>query len=126
MREPNDTLVADEEYPSPDLLDPDSEVPTANLVAISDDAIPVRAVDEEQGTGCLLERAGHCGRAVCSGDVHADLQLATPRVHADPQHAVPRSNPMNHQISSCPKEFSCPIACRCSGYPFASTTIPVA
>jgi hypothetical protein len=47
-RETTPTLVADEEYPSPDLLDPSADVSTMNLVAISDDAIPVRAVDDER------------------------------------------------------------------------------
>jgi hypothetical protein len=47
MRETLTTLVADEEYPSPDLLDGADDVPTLSLVAISDDAVPVQAVDDE-------------------------------------------------------------------------------
>ncbi len=47
-RETIPTLVADEEYPSPDLLDPSADASTMNLVAIADDAIPLQAVDDEK------------------------------------------------------------------------------
>ncbi len=46
MRPRITTLVADEGYPSEDLLEGGVEVPTLSLVAIDDDAIPVQAVDD--------------------------------------------------------------------------------
>ena len=82
MRETIPTLVADEEYPSPDLLDEGADASTMNLVAISDDAIPVQAVDDERLAAVAVRVAAEYFAPLVDGSmsmneiaVHSGLDL---------------------------------------------------